>query len=75
MLQQLALATTYGLLLVAVGWGWQDWQFWSFLALFWAINTLGRIQGRVEGIVTYIDMSEHDQQRLKRALAKAREEQ
>ncbi len=74
MLQGLALWITFGLLLTAVGWTWDSWQFWSFLALFWAVERLGRIQGTVEGIINYIDMSEHDQQRIRRLLKDARSE-
>ena len=80
-IQRFFLVTTFVLLLWAVGqtvseggWAITDWQFWCLGAMFWAAEIVGRFTGRVEGIIDYIDMTEHEQQRLKRALKEAREE-
>lgn len=78
-IQRLALVATFVLLLWAVGqtldgWAITDWQLWALGAMFWAAEVIGRLTGRVEGIIDYIDMSEQEQQRLRRALADARRE-
>ena len=72
MVQSIFVALTYGLLLVAVGWTWEHWQFWCFLGLFWCAERMGNWAGRLQGMVDFIDMSDADQQRIRRAVAEAR---
>lgn len=74
MLIELTLWITVGLLLSVVGYTWQDWQFWCLAGTYWAIALLSRQRGRIEGIINYMDMSEHEQQKLKRVLKSARED-
>jgi len=69
----LVLYVTIGCLLVAVGYPADTWQFWCFLATYWAVAKISRTQGRVEGIVNYIDMTVTEQQRLKNKLREVRE--
>lgn len=69
----IVLYATIGCLLVAVGYPADTWQFWCFLATYWAVAKIARTQGRVEGIVNYIDMTVTEQQRLKDKLRAVRE--
>ena len=71
MFQGLVLAITFGLLLTAVGWTFDTWQFWCFLGLFWCTDRMGRIQGRIEGIVNFLNMTEQEQLKLKQLLKDA----
>ena len=66
--QELALWGTIGALLIAVGHSWDSWQFWAFLATYWAVSQLSRVWGKVQGIIDYIDMTEQDQKRIREAL-------
>lgn len=70
----LALWATIGLLLSAVGWAIDTWQFWCFVGVFWAVDQLSRQRGRIDGIIDYLEMSEADQRRIKQALDSAKEE-
>ena len=72
MWQGLVLWATVGLLLGAVGYTWDTWQFWCFLGTYWAVERIGRMTGKVQGIIDFIDMSEQDQQRVRKALKEAR---
>lgn len=74
MLQELILWGTVGALLNVVGYTWDSWEFWCFLGTYWAVAQLSRQRGKVEGIINYLDMSEAEQQRIRRALKEAREE-
>lgn len=44
----LALYATMGLLLSAVGFAIDSWQFWCFFGLFWSVSRTARMMGRVE---------------------------
>jgi hypothetical protein len=74
MLIELALWATVGALLNAVGYSWDSWQFWCFLGTYWAVSVLSRQRGRIEGMIDYLEMSEKDQAKVKRALEQAKEE-
>ena len=74
MLIEIALWITVGLLMSVVGFTWEDWQFWSLCATYWAIALLSKQRGKVEGIIDYLEMSQADQNRIKRALKEAKEE-
>ena len=71
-LQELTLWATVGALLNVVGYPWDTWQFWCFLATYWAVSIVSRTQGRVQGIVSYLEMSTHEQARIQRALKEAK---
>lgn len=72
MLQALVLWGTMGALLNAVGFSFDTWQFWCFLGLFWCVERIGRVHGAAEGIIKYLDMTEAEQARIRRALKEAR---
>ena len=72
---ELALWITIGLLLTVVGYTINDWQWWCLLGTYWAVNSLSRARGRVEGMIDYIDMTKQEQQRVRDAVREAREEQ
>ena len=44
MLARIALYTTLGYLIDGMGAHWDTWQFWCILGLFWASETLTRIE-------------------------------
>jgi hypothetical protein len=73
-LRELALWGTIGALLNVVGYAWDTWQFWCFLATYWAVSLISRQHGRVQGIIDYLDMNEQEQQRVRKALKEARGE-
>ena len=74
MLIELTLWSTVGYLLNAVGYYINSWQFWCFLGTYWAVSTLSRQRGRVEGMIDYLELSEADQNKIRQALQQAKEE-
>jgi hypothetical protein len=68
MLQALALWATMGLLLNAVGFTIDSWQFWSFLGLFWCVERIGRVHGAAEGIIKFLAMSDSEQERIRKLI-------
>ncbi len=54
LLQRIALYTTLGLVLNAVGAEFNTWAFWSILALFWASEALTRQEGFEQGVAAGI---------------------
>jgi hypothetical protein len=74
MLIELTLWATVGYLLNAVGYHINSWQFWCFLGTYWAVSTLSRQRGRVEGMIDYLELSEADQNKIRRALQQAKED-
>ena len=70
--QELVLWGTIGSLLSAVGHSFDTWQFWCFMGTYWAVSHLGRTWGKVQGIIDYIDMTEAEQERIRKALKAAR---
>lgn len=74
MLLELVLWGTVGALLNAVGYSFDSWQFWCFLGTYWAVSVLSRQRGKIEGMIDYLEMSEQDQNRIKRALKEAKDE-
>lgn len=74
MFQGLVLWFTVGALLNAVGYAADTWQFWCFIATYWAMNTFGRHHGRIEGMIDYLEMTEQEQQMIKQTLDKVKEE-
>jgi hypothetical protein len=57
-MQIFALYVTMGLLLAGVGFTYDTWQFWCFLALFWAISYTARNEGRYESVQIIFDVLE-----------------
>lgn len=74
MLIELALWATVGYLLNAVGYQIDNWQFWCFLGTYWAVSTLSRQRGRIEGMIDYLEMNEQDQNKIRQALRQAKED-
>jgi hypothetical protein len=72
MIQRIALYSTMGLLLQALGHTWDTWQFWSMLSLFWASERLTKQeqheQSYVQGILMYIALEPQQQQELAQAI-------
>jgi hypothetical protein len=72
MIQRIALYSTMGLLLQALGHTWDTWQFWSMLALFWASESVSKReqheQSYVQGILMYIALEPQQQQELAQAI-------
>jgi len=61
-LQRIAIATTLGLALVAMGHNIDSWEFWAVLALLWTSNFLayrdGVETGVSEAVEMWVDMTE-----------------
>jgi hypothetical protein len=72
MIQRIALYTALGLVLSALGAGFNTWGFWCVVGLFWASETLTRReqheQSYVEGILMYIQLPVDKQQELVTAI-------
>ena len=68
MLQALVLWSTMGLLLSAVGFEYNTWQFWCFLGLFWCVERIGRQYGNAEGIIRYLSMTDAEQDRIRKLI-------
>lgn len=49
-MQIIALYFTLGLLLAGVGFTYDTWEFWCFLALFWAVSFISKNEGRYESV-------------------------
>lgn len=62
-------------MLNAVGYEITSWQFWCFLATYWAVSKLSRERGQLEGMIQYLDMSDAEQREIRQAVARARKEQ
>jgi hypothetical protein len=69
-LQRIALYTTLGLVLNAVGAEFNTWGFWCILALFWASETITRREGYEQGMVFVATMPMDKLEEIKRAIAK-----
>lgn len=74
MIQRIALYSTLGLLLQALGHAWDTWQFWSVLAMFWASESVSKReqheQSFVAGVQMYMLLSPSAQQELREAINK-----
>lgn len=66
MLQSLILWATIGALLSAVGYSISSWEFWCFLATYWAVGRIERAQGAGEGIISFLNMTEAEQQKIRK---------
>jgi len=70
MLTRIALYTTLGVLLDALGLSATHWGFWSVLGLFLACDRLSRIEGEqfgvADGVRRYINMTEEQQDNVKK---------
>lgn len=55
-LQRIAIATTLGLALVAMGHSIDSWEFWCVLALLWASNFLSYRDGVETGVSQAVEM-------------------
>lgn len=68
-LQSIALWATIGVLLNAVGFPWDTWQFWAFIGLFMCVQTISLKEGRREGITSLLDLLPEEEQNRIRELA------
>jgi hypothetical protein len=57
-----------GTLLNAVGYTIDTWEFWCFLATYWAVERLGRIAGVTEGVIKFLSMPDNEQEKIKKLL-------
>ena len=65
MFQSLVLWGTIACLLSVVGYSIATWEFWCFLATYWAVGRIERAQGAGEGIIRYLNMTEAEQQKIR----------
>ena len=73
MLIDIALWATIGALLSVIGFQWDTWQFWCLIGTYWAVNTLSKQYGKIEGIIDYLEMTNADQELIKKTLEQAKE--
>ena len=77
-LQRLAIATTLGLALVAMGHTIDSWEFWCVIGLLWASNFLHYRDGVESGVATavemWVDMTEAQRKDMIELVNKARAE-
>jgi hypothetical protein len=69
-LQRIALYTTLGLVLNAVGAEFNTWGFWSVLALFWASEALTRREGYEAGMVFVATLPMEHLEKIKQEIKK-----
>ena len=69
-LQRIALYTTLGLVLNAVGAEFNTWAFWSILALFWASETITRREGYEAGMVFVATLPMEHLEKIKQEIKK-----
>jgi hypothetical protein len=70
MIQRIALYTTLGLVLNAVGAEFNTWAFWSILALFWASETITRREGYEQGMVFVATLPMEHLEKIKQEIKK-----
>ena len=70
MIQRIALYTTLGLVLNAVGAEFNTWAFWSILALFWASETITRREGYEQGMVFIATLPQEHLDKIKQEIKK-----
>ena len=70
MIQRIALYTVLGLVLNAVGAGFNTWGFWSILALFWAAETMTRREGYEAGMVFIATLPQEHLDKIKQEIKK-----
>jgi hypothetical protein len=77
-LQRIAIATTLGLALVAMGHYIDSWEFWSVLVLLWASNFLsyrdGVETGVSQAVEMWVDMTEEQRKDMIELVLKVRAE-
>ena len=77
-LQRIAIATTLGLALVAMGHTIDSWEFWSVLVLLWASNFLsyrdGVETGVSQAVEMWVDMTEEQRKEMIDLVTKVRAE-
>ena len=77
-LQRIAIATTLGLALVAMGHSIDSWEFWCVLALLWASNFLhyrdGVETGVSQAVEMWVDMTDEQRREMIDLVTRARQE-
>jgi hypothetical protein len=69
-LQRIALYTALGLVLSALGAGFNTWGFWCILALFWAAETMTRREGYEQGMVFIATLPQEHLDKIKQEIKK-----
>jgi hypothetical protein len=69
-LQRIALYTTLGLVLSAVGAEFNTWGFWCILALFWASEAITRREGYEQGMVFIATLPQEHLDKIKQEIKK-----
>lgn len=70
LITELALWLTIALLLFVVGFSWSQWQFWALAMTYWAVSTIARKQGTLEGVINYLNLPLADQEKIRRTVNK-----
>jgi hypothetical protein len=77
-LQRIAIATTLGIALVAMGHGIDTWEFWAVMAMLLASNWLhyrdGVETGVAQAIEMWVDMTDEQRQEMTTLVTQARQE-
>ena len=77
-LQRLAIATTLGLALVAMGHTIDTWEFWAVMAMLWTSNYLtyrdGVETGVSEAVEMWVDMTEEQRKEMIELVTRVRAE-
>ena len=77
-LQRIAIATTLGLALVAMGHNIDTWEFWTVLVMLWVSNFLSYKDGVESGVSTavemWVDMTEEQRKDMIDLVTRARAE-
>ena len=78
-LQRIAIATTLGLALVAMGHPIDTWEFWAIIALLWTSNWLHYQDGVETGVSTamemWVDMTEQQRTEMIELVQQVRAEE
>lgn len=56
---------TQGVVLAVLGFSWDSWQFWSFLALTFCVRAVALDQGFHHSLDFFLNLSESDQRLLR----------
>jgi hypothetical protein len=77
-LQRIAIATTLGLALVAMGHNIDTWEFWCVIALLWTSNFIhykdGVETGVSQAVEMWVDMTEEQRKDMIEVVTRARAE-
>lgn len=72
--QEMTLWGTISVLIYSVGYPPTSWQFWCFLATYWAVAFLSKQSGKIDGVLIFLDLPEDEQRRLKQEIKEIEED-